>query len=306
VLYNCGNSTSGPNNTTQFGDVNQCMTVAASYPNSAANDASSSNVNHSLGCRQYHSQAAQGMGASTHCSHAGPTGGGICGNARDAWGTMINSAPCNDSTVNSFLSMAGNTQADALVPPGFSTPYFMGLDTSGDTQACRFYHLTVASTTPNPHCAHGTVSGGNYCGFYTPNLCAFIGSACGFGATSYQFASNAACISGLTSSNSNNISVGTTVPQDTSANSFECRFYHATVAASYSAGGSNANAINATGLHQFHCGHVLQVSTPGGCGTAATTPTPAKTPTPSTTTNAASATSVLVSAVTLAGCVFLL
>jgi hypothetical protein len=52
----------------------------------------------------------------------------------------------------------------------------------------------------------------------------------------------------------------------------ECRFYHASVAGSYLAGGSNGNAANAVSEKAKHCSHVLRPAPAGGC--AAPTPVP--------------------------------
>jgi hypothetical protein len=54
---------------------------------------------------------------------------------------------------------------------------------------------------------------------------------------------------------------------DTTGNNYECRFYHAAVAASYKTGGSAAAATDATFQMQTHCSHVL-ANARAGCFTA--------------------------------------
>lgn len=286
--YNCQNNTSPSNQ--QFAAVAQCLVVAAGYVND--NDARNTNAGNTLGCREYHSQAAKNN--TIHCEHGGPSGAGVCGTRREAWASILNAAPCMDPTVMQFIAMVGNTTADMLVTPGNSVatppvPYSTTFDTSGNTQVCRIYHLGVASTAPT-HCGHGTLSAGDpgqpaQCGVSkVSNLCAFIGNVCMFGANAtYQYASNAACMSALVASNTFNLTDGTTVPtQDKAGNTIECRFYHATVAASWMSGGSAfasmAAGTNAMEQLRYHCGHTLAPATAGGCGTAAMNPTPSSKP----------------------------
>jgi len=295
LQYNCGNGTS---TNAQFANMGQCNATAAGYPNAATDDARNDNGGNNLGCRQYHSQAA--LASKVHCEHAGPSGAAVCGTRLEAWGSIINAAPCNDPSVKMFISSVGNATADTLVPPGHSatTPYSTTFDTGMNTQVCRIYHLGVASTDTS-HCSHGIVSGGGLCGAsIVTNLCDFIGGVCGWGDNAtWQFPSKAQCISDLTTSATNNITMGTTVPQDVSGNSFECRFYHATVAGSYRPGGSQGSVAGADSLKQFHCSHVLKTAAAGGCGASA--PAPTAKPAPSSASALSMAVSVSIMAVSL-------
>jgi len=180
-----------------------------------------------------------------------------------------------------------------LIAPGFSKtiPYSTSFDTTKNTQACRIYHLGVASKDIT-HCSHGAISGGGACGDYAPNVCGFIGSICGFGSAAHQFADQATCQTALTG-----LTAGPTT--DTANNTFECRFYHASVAASYAPGGINANQTGANASVVLHCSHVLKTATVGGCGyTSMTTPTPAAG------TNSAASISLGVSMMAVAASVF--
>jgi hypothetical protein len=136
-----------------------CMAVCTSFPLGAATDTSGN----TLGCRLYHAGAAA-SDATTHCNHAGITGGdkdptdsaaGTCGEGCEAF--------CNEAVI----------ACTTATSPGGSAPYatkaacmtdcktfpaatntFSTAATSGDTFNCRAYHLTAASVTPDPHCGH--------------------------------------------------------------------------------------------------------------------------------------------------------
>jgi hypothetical protein len=223
-----------------------------------------------LGCRNYHAQAAAVAGSS-HCEHAGPTGAGQCGTVSEVWGTMAAAAPCLDTHVNMFLKTVGPATLEAVIPGGLSATvrYSTTYDNDKNTQACRVYHLGVASTALD-HCSHGSVSGNSSCGVsQVANLCKFIGGICGFGAASWQFSSEAVCVTDLALSTA--ITAGAT-SWATSGNTHQCRFYHAAVAGSYLVGGSAANATDAVTQKQAHCGHVLKAPLAGCNGPLAPTP----------------------------------
>jgi hypothetical protein len=57
----------------QYASAMECMTMCAGFPVGTPSDTSGN----TLGCRTYHAGAAVGDPA-THCSHAGPSGGGVC------------------------------------------------------------------------------------------------------------------------------------------------------------------------------------------------------------------------------------
>jgi hypothetical protein len=264
ITYNCN----GTN--TQYGSRAQCAGIAAGLPN-AQLDARQTNSNNTLGCREYHSQASKAA-PGTHCEHAGPTGGGACGTRIQAWGSILAAAPCRDTHVNMLVNSVSSTIVDLAVPPGGS-PYHIALDTGMNTQACRIYHLGVAANVTG-HCSHGWVSGDNNCGTVRPNLCKFIGATCGWGTNStWQYVDEPACNTAMTPSTTQNFSVPNSgVGGATSGNNYECRFYHAGVAASYRTGGSNAAVADATEQMRTHCSHVL-ANARAGCFTASTTTT---------------------------------
>jgi hypothetical protein len=174
---------------------------------------------------------------------------------------MMANGVCMDQTVNLMLMGLGTATTNAAIPIG-PMPYTTTADTGNNSQTCRIYHLSVASTSvanAQTYCIHGTTPGGGVCGSnMVSNLCTFIGGTCGFGMSSWQFSSAAACMSALM-----NVSFGNAT--DTAVNTLACRYYHAGVAGSYGPLSMNSNAST----YQLHCGHVLMPpASAGGCGAA--------------------------------------
>lgn len=244
LQYNCKAT-----NVTQFSGNAECAGTAAVYPTSSS-DSAVPIGNNTLGCRSYHAQAA--LGDTSHCAHAGPSGGRVCGTYGEAWATLSKGV-CNDTATFTFINAVGPT-LDNLVPRGAGS-YSTTLDVGGNTQVCRIYHLTVSTTTPS-HCDHSNVPGENVCGTIDGNLCDLIGSVCAFGSNaSYQYANRAACIDALSNKTEG-------VYGANSGDSLQCRYYHVGVAASYQ--NASANWADIT----THCGHVI--ATPkAGCNAVA-------------------------------------
>jgi hypothetical protein len=69
----CGPADGGPESLAQYYDVTNCKTTCALWPPGVFNDTANS-----VGCRQYHAHAAL-QNPVVHCPHAGPGGGGLCG-----------------------------------------------------------------------------------------------------------------------------------------------------------------------------------------------------------------------------------
>ena len=147
-----------------------CMGTCAAFPPGAATDTSGN----TLGCRNYHLQniEVRGMSAATHCPHAGPIGGlaagatavcgaspcdDFCAEQTKTCGTTANPVTVGGTVIaNHFPDLAACTAACATFT---KTPEASPTVTSGDTFACRVYHLTnaAASTTAmavNQHCGH--------------------------------------------------------------------------------------------------------------------------------------------------------
>jgi hypothetical protein len=105
----------------------------------------------SLACRTYHAGAAA-TDATLHCPHAGPTGAGTCGAPCEGFCSIALSA-CTGAN-SQFADMAACMTACGMYA---TTPAYSTTTTSGNTFACRMYHLTVASSSASNaaiHCPH--------------------------------------------------------------------------------------------------------------------------------------------------------
>lgn len=135
IMTNC----TGKN--AQYISPESCAAVCATFRPGTDGDVSGN----SFACRLYHTGAA-GMDADTHCVHAGPSGGGACGEPCEGFCTIAG-AICPTEWPDAPTCASECAGFDG------SEPYDAG-DVSGDTLACRLYHLTVAATDPAVHCAH--------------------------------------------------------------------------------------------------------------------------------------------------------
>ena len=97
-----------------------------------------------LGCRVKHTEFAQ-QDAATHCEHAGPGGGSMCG-ATSCEG-FCSVAPIICPTQWQANTCATRCGALTSVPP-------YSISSTGDTRECRLYHLTIATTDATTHCPH--------------------------------------------------------------------------------------------------------------------------------------------------------
>jgi hypothetical protein len=109
-----------------------------------------------LECRAYHAGVAGTTEPEVHCIHAGPLGSGVdagngCGTDRCMAFCRIAQEVCGAEATYSFENEDDcRTQcADYVDDVDFTTN-----ETSGDTLACRMYHLTAALGDPAVHCGH--------------------------------------------------------------------------------------------------------------------------------------------------------
>jgi len=100
-------------------------------------------------CRAYHSTAVP-MDAELHCPHAGPAGGGQCGDKIESF-----------CAAQAALCAAGNAvYADAAACIADMTDNVTDGGTYDATQVdsntlnCRIYHLTASAVDPDTHCQH--------------------------------------------------------------------------------------------------------------------------------------------------------
>jgi hypothetical protein len=139
IMANC----TGENE--QFKTVDTCLGTCAGWEVGTAD----SRMEATVGCHLYHAGAAAGDAAAMHCPHAGPAGAGQCG---DMITNLCDIAldVCPDVWQDEAACKAELSGVDATAP--FSTAA-----TSGDTLACRLYHLTAAAESDAAamtHCAH--------------------------------------------------------------------------------------------------------------------------------------------------------
>jgi hypothetical protein len=131
----------------QYANATDCMNSCQHFMLGATGMTSANTV----GCRVYHAEAAV-ADPTTHCAHAGPGGGGTCGSVCNGF-CSIAVPVCPTQQPNLGTCMTNCAGYTAL-----GTPYNQSIQ-SGNTQECRLYHATAASTSPGVHCPHvATVS----------------------------------------------------------------------------------------------------------------------------------------------------
>jgi hypothetical protein len=141
----------------QYSDMASCLGTCAAFTPGVAGDTSGN----TLACRLYHTMAAASMPGMEHCLHGGPAGYDTCGTSQCAAFCQIAAHSCtganqvwatNDACMTDCAMMAGSTPD---MPAG--APDYSATETSGDSFACRMYHLTVASSSAllaSAHCSH--------------------------------------------------------------------------------------------------------------------------------------------------------
>jgi hypothetical protein len=147
-----------PNCTTDYCNVIQlnCMTTNQQYPSPpeclhTCAAIRTSDPGGMLACRVTHAGLAAGDPL-THCPHAGPAGDGVCGLNCDNF-CAIAQTICTGN--NQQFTSADDCKAKCAVYPAPSR-YTTAVAT-GDTFACRMYHLTLASVNAASavtHCPH--------------------------------------------------------------------------------------------------------------------------------------------------------
>jgi hypothetical protein len=148
----CSSITSNCTTTNQqYTSMNDCMSTCNRFPVGMLSDTGGN----TLGCRTYHAGAAAG-GPAVHCRHAGPGGNGACGADCEGFCSIV-LASCTGASTQYNGNMATCMTACA----GFATtPPYSSSVTGGNSFACRLYHATVATSTPNVHCPHTAATSG--------------------------------------------------------------------------------------------------------------------------------------------------
>jgi hypothetical protein len=122
----------------QYGSVATCVAACMKLP-AGTTGATSGN---SLACRATHTQLAL-TDPSTHCVHAGPSGGATCGTACEGF-CAIAAAACP------VEYPAASCATDCAALP--SAPPYNAAITTGDTLECRLYYATLAALDPATSC----------------------------------------------------------------------------------------------------------------------------------------------------------
>jgi hypothetical protein len=121
-----------------------CVASCADLPKGAVSDT----AGNSVGCRGYHAGLAAGDPV-THCPHASPAGAGVCGANCEGFCSIALLACTGAQQVYSSMSQCLTECGTFPTSP----PYDASV-TSGNSFACRMYHLTAATLDPATHCAH--------------------------------------------------------------------------------------------------------------------------------------------------------
>jgi len=237
-----------------FSDDAFCLSACSLY-DIAGNASTVSGAN--LWCKIYHVTASFG-GDKSHCTHASPSGAGLCGNRTENYCMIVNQTCTGTNalytSMTSCMDFFNHLTTDGAVS-----------DRGGDTRDCRIYHGIAAKALNDvSHCQHASHSGGNVCGTWCDVYCNLAISACGNNGTNMLYADPASCktaCAGIATAGK----IG-----DANGDSIQCRIYHLGVASQ-----SPANAV-------IHCPHAKVVSKDNTCGPAAaptTTVGPSKTAT---------------------------
>ncbi len=139
----------------QYSDESECYSYCSAwgaFPKGSVADTSGN----TLGCRLYHAGVAATEAPTIHCPHAGPSGGGVCGNWCDGYCHL---ALKNCKGGNTLYASEADCQSACADFPATGSPG----DTGGDNVQCRIYHLGLAGsdwpTSAGIHCSHGAEDG---------------------------------------------------------------------------------------------------------------------------------------------------
>lgn len=125
----------------QYGSMVTCIASCAHFPVGTAGEQSGD----TLQCRAYHANAAL-VDPATHCVHAGPSGGSVCGTPCQGFCDMaVAECPTQYPAAAGCATTCGGMTAGSAFDSSIQ---------SGNTVSCRVYHATAASTDPTTHCPH--------------------------------------------------------------------------------------------------------------------------------------------------------
>ena len=128
----------------QYTSPPSCVAVCAEIPKGMVGEGSGN----TLGCRISHATLAA-SDPITHCTHGGPGGDGACGSNCTGFCTVALEV-CTGAN-QQYASMSACMTECATFP---TTPKYSTGVVSGNSFACRLYHLTQAAVDPSVHCGH--------------------------------------------------------------------------------------------------------------------------------------------------------
>lgn len=99
-------------------------------------------------CRLHHAVLAA-ESPEPHCLHAGPTGDTTCGGPCESFCSLALEA-CQGE----LSPFAGADACIAACESWNPEPRYVTTVQTGDSYACRMYHLTLAAVQPEEHCSH--------------------------------------------------------------------------------------------------------------------------------------------------------
>lgn len=131
----------------QYPDPQTCEAVCAHFSPGTAGEMSGD----TLACRGYHTDQAANDPAGS-CPAAGPYGGGTCGTTQcEAFCNLIQ-AICTGP--NEQYGNEAQCLAACVTLPDATTSFTLDTSATGDTLACRGYHLQAAALDAGLHCPH--------------------------------------------------------------------------------------------------------------------------------------------------------
>jgi hypothetical protein len=159
---------------------------------------------------------------------------------RESGGDLTCANYCTKIMANCTATNAQFNDMDKCLNSCMKYPVGTAADMSGNTLGCRIYHAGNAATTPALHCRPAGPGGDGACGTNCDGFCTLVQGLCST-QTSPPFADMATCTTACALFN-------TAPPYDASVqtgNSFACRLYFATNAATQPA---------------IHCAHTAMAS----------------------------------------------
>jgi len=140
VMRNCTGSDA------QFTDLSSCLNTCYAIPDIGDRNVHNGN---NIACRTFYAAIAEGD-PTLACTAAGPGGDGTCGTNCESFCSITRNL-CGDTP---YASDQECQTACAGFDPNVR---YSASVISGDSLACRIYHMTAAASDPQTHCPHVAV-----------------------------------------------------------------------------------------------------------------------------------------------------